>query len=67
MEEVGLFYPREDGTFDIEDIKKQCVDGLEHLFASKEFQENEAKRKASGNLYFSEMLEQMEKEENESK
>jgi len=67
MEEAGLFYPKEDGTFDIEDIKKQCVDGLEHLFASKEFQESEAQRKANGNLYFSEMLEQMEKEENESK
>lgn len=60
LEEVGLFYPREDGTFNIEDIKKQCIKSLDNLFASKEFQESERNRKAKGNLYFHEMIEQME-------
>lgn len=64
-EEVGLFYPNEKGEFDIEDIKKQCVEMLEHLFANKEFQEQEKARKEKGNFYIDELIKQTEKESKE--
>jgi len=67
MDSLKIFFPNEDGTFDIEDIKKQCVKMLDELFASEEFQKSESERKASGNLYFSEMISQMEEEDENNK
>lgn len=64
LEELKTFSNSE-SKFDIDAIKKECIKILETLFANKEFQESERKRKESGNLYFSEMMEEYERKEKE--
>lgn len=58
-EELRVFHPGRDGTFDIEAIKAECTKALDNLFSSREFQDYESRRKASGNLYFNEMLDEV--------
>lgn len=60
-----IFYPKEDGTFNIEEIKQHCVDKLEDLFASEEFHEKEKSRKQSNNIYFKEVMDKLRNKENE--
>lgn len=63
LEELYRFYLDTDKSFDIDDIKQKCQTMLDTLFSSEEFKKSEEERRARGDLYFYELIEQMESEE----